>query len=118
MRIRPGTLTGPNGVIAERVTWCMSLRERLRGVLGRPPLEPDEAYVIADSRQVHTEGVPYPLDAVFCDRDWRVLHVETLEPMSRSKRVAGSLYVVELLGGRAAEHGIAPGDRLCFRKQR
>jgi uncharacterized protein len=118
MRVLPGALVGPYGVIAERVTWCMTLRDRIRGVLGRPPLDEDEAYVIADSRQVHTEGVPYPLDAVFCDRDWRVLHVETLQPMSRSKRVADSLYVVELLGGRALANGIRPGDRLEFRRQR
>ena len=113
----PGALVGPRGVVAERVTWCVTLRERMRGVLGRPPLDQDEAYVIAHSRQVHTEGVPYPLDAVFCDRGWRVLHVETLRPMSRSRRVAGSVYVVELLGGRAVEHGIAAGDRLSFRPQ-
>ena len=114
MRVQRGPLRGRNGVIADRVTWCLSLSERLRGVLGRSPLDPDEAYVITDSSRVHTKGVPYALDAVFCDRDWRVLHVETLEPMSRSERVPRSYYVVELLGGRAAEHGIVPGDRLSF----
>jgi uncharacterized membrane protein (UPF0127 family) len=118
MRVRPGALTGPGGVIAQRVTWCMTARDRLRGVLGRPPLDEDEAYVIAGGRQVHTEGVPYPLDAVFCDLDWRVLHVETLQPMSRSKRVAESFWVVELLGGRAAAHGIVPGDCLSFGNRR
>jgi uncharacterized protein len=117
MRVLPGSLVGPRGVVAERVTWCLSLRDRVRGVLGRPPLDPDEAYVIADSKQVHTEGVPYALDAVFCDGRWRVLHVETLQPMSRSKRVPGSVYVVELLGGRAADRGIVHGDQLSFRKQ-
>jgi uncharacterized protein len=96
----------------------MSVRERFRGVLGRPPLDSDEAYVIAGARQVHTEGVPYPLDAVFCDVDWRVLHVETMQPMSTSKRVADSFWVVELLGGRASAHGVVPGDRLSFGKQR
>ncbi len=109
---------GPNGVIADRVTWCVTLRDRLRGVLGRPPLEADEAYVFAPGRQVHTEGVGYPLDAVFCDGDWRVLHVETLQPMSRSKRVLDAVYIVELLGGRATEYGVAPGVRLSFGKQR
>ena len=113
-----GALIGPNGVVADHVTWCLTLRERLQGVLGRPPLEPDEAYVITDSKRVHTRGVPYPLDCVFCDRDWRVLHVETLQPMSRSAHVAGSLNVIELLGGRAAENAIAPGTRLSFGKTR
>jgi uncharacterized membrane protein (UPF0127 family) len=113
-RVLPGPLRGPGGVIAERVTWCTTLSERIRGVLGRSPLEPDEAYVILDAPKVHTVGVPYPLDAVFCDKRWRVLHVQTLQPRSRSERVAGAKYCVELLGGRAAEHGIAVGDRLSF----
>jgi uncharacterized membrane protein (UPF0127 family) len=88
--------------------------DRIRGVLGRPPLEPDEAYVICEARQVHTVGVPYPLDVVFCDRRWRVLHVQTLQPRRKSERIAGALYCVELLGGRAAEAAIEPGQRLTF----
>jgi uncharacterized membrane protein (UPF0127 family) len=112
--VRPGTLRAPGGVVAARVTWCVTHPERLRGVLGRPQLEPDEAYVICRAGQVHTMGVPYALDAIFCDRRWRVLHVETLPPRKASKRIDGSLYVVELLGGRAAELGIVPGQRLSF----
>ena len=92
--------------------------DRIRGVLGRPPLEPDEAYVICRAQKVHTVGVPYPLDVVFCDRRWRVLHVETLQPRGRSRRIADALYCVELLGGRASETGIEPGQRLAFRDDR
>jgi uncharacterized protein len=113
-RVRPGALIGPRGVVAGRVTWCVSIPDRLRGVLGRDPLEPDEAYVIVGSRQVHTVGVGYPLDAIFCDRRFRVLHVETLQPRSKSKRIVTSRYCIELLGGRAAHNQITPGDRLRF----
>jgi hypothetical protein len=116
IRVLPGALHAPSGVVAQRVTWCVTRPERVRGVLGRPPLGPDEAYVICHARQVHTVGVPYPMDAIFCDRRWRVLHVETLHPRSRSKRVDGALYCVELLGGRAAEAGIEPDQRLVFRE--
>lgn len=87
-------------------------------MLGRPPLDPDEAYVITDSRRVHTRGVGYPLDAIFCDGRWRVLHVETLQPMSRSAHVGGAVNVIELLGGRAAVHGIVPGTVLSFGRRR
>lgn len=114
VEVKDGSLLGPHGVVAERVTWCVSLRDRLRGVLGREPLHPDEAYVIAGTRQVHTVGVTYPLDAVFCDPSFRVLHVQTLGPRDRSKRVRRSLYCIELLGGRAAECGVAPGVTLSF----
>lgn len=114
IEVKDGSLLGPRGVVAERVTWCVTLRDRLRGVLGREPLAPDEAYVIAGSRRVHTVGVPYDLDAVFCDESFRVLHVQTLGPRSKSKRVRRSLYCIELLGGRAAECGIVRGVSLEF----
>ena len=114
IEVKDGSLLGPRGVIAERVTWCVTLKDRLRGVLGREPLHADEAYVIAGSRQVHTIGVPYALDAVFCDSLFRVLHVETLQPRGKSKRVRRSLYCIELLGGRAAECDITRGVRLSF----
>lgn len=112
--VREGPLVGPEGVVAAHVTWCVTVRDRMRGVLGRGPLTPDEAYVIAGSRQVHTVGVSYPLDAIFCDRTFRVLHVETLQPQSRSKRIRRSLFCIELLGGRATECGIVPGARVRF----
>jgi uncharacterized protein len=116
--VLPGALSAPSGVVAGRVTWCVTRPQRLRGVLGRPPLDPDEAYVICQAQKVHTVGVPYPLDVIFCDRRWRVLHVETLHPRSRSRGVAEALYCVELLGGRAAEAGIEPGQRLGFEVER
>jgi hypothetical protein len=117
-KVRPGPLLGPQGVVAERVTWCVTRPERIRGVLGRDPLAPDEAYVITEGRQVHTVGVPYPLDAVFCDADLRVLHVETMQPRSKSLRVGAAHYCIELLGGRAAHAGITPGAELSFGKPR
>jgi uncharacterized protein len=70
--------------------------------------------VIRPCRQVHTMGVPYPLDVVFCDRRDRVLHVETLQPGRISRPVWRARYCVELLGGRAAACGIVRGSTLSF----
>lgn len=109
-----GPLVGPLGIVAEDVTWATSFRARRRGVLRRPQLGPREALVISPARRVHTLGVGYPLDVVFCDRGMRVLHVETLAPRSVSRRVAGASFCVELLGGRALETGLVPGSLLSF----
>jgi uncharacterized membrane protein (UPF0127 family) len=92
----------------------VKFRARYRGVLGREPLSEDEAFVIDRARQVHTFGVPYPLDVIFVDRDWNVLHVETLAPQKKSQRVRGARCCVELLGGRAKTCGIEPGITLSF----
>lgn len=107
-------LVGPLGLVADDLTWATSFRARGRGVLLRPRLGPGQALVISPCRQVHTFGVRYPLDAVFCDRDLRVLHVETLAPRRVSRRVAGARYCVELLGGRAQATGLYPGSLLSF----
>jgi uncharacterized membrane protein (UPF0127 family) len=107
-------LVGPKGPVATRVAWATSFRARRRGVLGRARLADDEALVISPCRRVHTVGVGYDLDAVFCDRAWRVLHVETLAPGSLSKRVAGARACIELAGGRAAATGVVAGVVLRF----
>jgi hypothetical protein len=73
--------------------------------------------IIWPCRQVHTVGVPYLLDAVFCDRRFEVLHVETLEPRSRSRRVGRARCCVELLGGRAEACGVVPGVRLALEER-
>lgn len=110
-----GALFGPLGLVAGRVRWATSLRDRLRGVRGGEPLGPQDALVIWPCRRVHTRGVGYDLDAVFCDRGLVVLHVETLGPGGLSRRVRGARCCVELLGGRARACGLAPGASLEFR---
>lgn len=114
LNVRTGELHGPSGVIAHRVVWATKFRDRRRGVRGRETLASDEALVISPCRQVHTHGVTYRLDAVFCDRILRVLHVETLDPRSTSARVRRARCCIELVGGRAAECGLVPGVRLSF----
>lgn len=108
-------LVGPNGVVAERVTLATSFRDRRKGVLGREPLADDEAMVIRPCWQVHTIGVGYPLDVIFCSGNDRVLHVETLQPGRISRPVWRARYCVELRGGRARECGIVRGSVLELR---
>jgi uncharacterized membrane protein (UPF0127 family) len=57
----------------------------------------------------------FPIDAVFLDRENRVLRVvEHLAPW-RIAGCRGSKAVVELPAGEAARVGLAPGDRLTLR---
>ncbi len=111
-----GALVGPEGIVADRVEWATSFRTRRRGVIGRDQLGPRDALIIRPCRRIHTRGVPYPLDVVFCDRRWRVLHVETVPPERLSRRVWLARSCIELAGGRVGECGIVPGVRLGFRE--
>lgn len=80
-------------------------------MLGRP-LGPHDALLIRPCSRVHTFGVGYPIDAVFCDGEMKVLEVQTLPPRSVSSRVRGARTVIELRAGRADAAGIVPGAAL------
>lgn len=83
---------------------------RRRGLLGRPAV--DGVLVLEPSRQVHTFGMKYPIDVVFCDRQNRVLRVVTLKPGRVSRPVLRARRVVEAQGGAAARWGVVVGDVL------
>ena len=67
--------------------------------------------MLCPAKQVHTFFICHPIDVIFCDEDWDVLHV--ISPMSRrrvSRWVTGAHFVVELPAGAGAE--VKVGDRL------
>jgi uncharacterized membrane protein (UPF0127 family) len=62
-----------NGVLwVERVERAVTVRERLRGLLGRQSLGPGAALLIEQCGSIHTVGMRFTLDVVFLDRSWRV----------------------------------------------
>ena len=85
---------------------------RMRGLLGRDSLEPDQGMLFRPAGSVHTFFMRFPIDVVFCDRELRVLGVaRELEPWRTAGR-RGAKVVVELAGGAAA--GVEPGDQLVL----
>lgn len=85
----------------------------MKGAIRHPPLGPGEALVIPRARQVHTFGMTYALDVIFCDDRWRVRHVDrALQPRRITKWVFGSRYVIEMPGGKAGD--VVPGDNIVY----
>jgi len=109
------TLSGPSGIVAERVDSALSPLRRMRGLLGRSELGPHEALLIKPCSQVHGIGMRHPFDAVFCDADLRVLEVATVAPRRLSRYVRGAACCIELAAGRAAEAGIEQGAQLALK---
>ena len=102
-------------VLAHQVRWARKVLERARGLLGRPPLAPGEALVIDNSAQVHTVGMRYSIDVVFCASDWAVLHVvRSMRPMRITRWVRQCRYVIELPAG-AAGGDVRAGERVVRR---
>ena len=91
--------------------WARTRRERRRGLIGSPPLGAASGLIMDRTRQVHTFGMKYAIDVVFCDGDWQVLHiVRGLRPARVTRLVFGARYVLELPVCAAA--GLEVGDRL------
>lgn len=88
---------------------CSSF-DRMRGLIGRP-LREGEALLIPSCRQVHTFGMRDPIDVIFCDGDFRVVHVvREMSPRRVSPVRWDARSVIELRSGAARE--VAPGETL------
>lgn len=101
-------------VVASVVRTAVTPWSRLRGLLGRPRLADGEALLLHPCSQVHTFGLRYPIDTVFCDRDLTVLAVQTLGPRRLSRHVRGARCCFELPAGTASAAGVAPGANLTL----
>jgi uncharacterized membrane protein (UPF0127 family) len=102
-------------VVVEHLMLALGPFSRLRGLLGRPPLEPGEGMLLRPCRQVHTFFMSFAIDVVFLDRDGVVVAlVPDLLPWRASRLVSGAYCVLELSPGEVRRTGTALGDRLCF----
>lgn len=100
-------------VVANTLLETRSIRDRIRGLIGRP-LRTGEALRIAPCRQVHTFGMREPIDVVFCDGGFRVVHVvREMRPRRVSPVRWDARSVIELRAGAA--RAVLPGDvlRVC-----
>jgi uncharacterized membrane protein (UPF0127 family) len=99
------------GVLADRPL------PRMRGLIGRQGLPAGEGLLLSPAPAIHTAFMRFPIDAVFLDRNLRVLDiVERLRPWRvASKRRARA--VLELSAGECARRGVAIGDRLELRER-
>lgn len=98
-------------VLVERVIRASSGLARARGLLGSEPLDANGALLLPRARQVHTFGMRYPIDVLFCDGDLRVLHVvHEMRPGRVTRIVPGARLTFEMLGGTATD--LKTGDAL------
>jgi uncharacterized membrane protein (UPF0127 family) len=65
------------------VTAANTMFSRLRGFIGRLKLGADEGIWLVPSRGVHTLGVLIPLDLIYLDENYRVIHLVEYFPTFR-----------------------------------
>ena len=99
-------------VVCARCALATSFWSRFRGLMGRASLDADEGMLFRPAGSIHMFFMRFPIDAVFCDRDLRVVKVvRGLQPW-RTAGARGAKVVLELAAGAAAD--VHEGDRLLL----
>ncbi len=100
-------------VVAEEVKLADNYLSRLMGLMGKAGLPPSHGLWIVPCSDIHSCFMRFEFDAIFVDKDNRVLHlVEKMKPWRVSKFVKGGRAVLELPGGAIAASGTQIGDQL------
>ena len=88
---------------------------RLRGFIGRLKLGSDEGIWLVPSRGVHTVGVLVPLDLIYLDENYRVIHLIEYFPIFRIAplRIQAES-VLELPTHTIYSSQTQPGDQLVI----
>ncbi len=111
-----GTVWDPDrrARILERVACTETAGERMRGLLGRPPLGAEEGLWIAPCSSVHTFGMTYPLDLAYLGRGGKILRlVRGLRPR-RLSACLGARVTLEMPAGTIEGRGLERGSRLVW----
>jgi hypothetical protein len=99
-------------VICARCDVASTPLKRMRGLLGRSSLAPEEGMLFRPAGSIHMFFMRFPIDAVFCTGDLEVIDVaRDLQPWKTAGRKDAKV-VVELASGAARE--VRPGDRLVL----
>jgi hypothetical protein len=105
-------MTTDGAVVCARCAVASSWSKRLVGLMGRRSLAADEGMLFPHTGSIHMFFMRFPIDAVFCDRDLRVVKVVAgLKPW-RTASARGAKVTIELPLGGAGR--VQPGDGLLL----
>ena len=96
-------------VVCESCLLAETALTRLRGLLGRSGLSSSEGMLLRPASSIHTAFMRFPIDAVFLDREDRVLKVAPELSPWRMAACKGARAVLELPAGEAQRRGLKPG---------
>jgi uncharacterized protein len=104
-----------NGEVLASADVAATSSERRRGLLGRDGV--DGALVLQPCRQVHTIGMRFPIDVIWCAEDGQVLRVATMSPWRVSRFVWRARFVIEAQEGAASRWSLRVGDAVEVRPE-
>jgi uncharacterized protein len=101
-------------LVCERCELATTVGKRMKGLLGRRGLPAGTGMLIRPASSIHMFFMRFPIDAVFLDRELRVIGIaEHLRPWRIAWR-RGAHSVLELAAGEAGRRRLKVGERLLL----
>src|SRR5580704_9278083 len=92
-----------------------TLTTRLKGLLGKVRLKPDDGIWLSPSRGIHTIGMMFAIDVIYLDAANRVIHlIEHLGPFRISPIRMKCASILELQSGAIRSSNTRVGDELVI----
>ena len=107
-----------DNVVCEQTEIADTLWLRLRGLLGRASLPAGNGMLFRGESSIHSAFMRFEFDAVFMDRELRVVGLAERIPPWRARAVKGSRNILELAAGEISRTGVAVGDQLALTEAR
>lgn len=102
-------------VLATQVRVARFPWDRLKGLIGRPSLSPEEGLLIFPTQVVHGFFMKFDIDVLHMDREGRVLRL--LSPLRRNRSgpvVWRGYYALEVMRSTIRRTGTLVGHRIVF----
>lgn len=101
--------------LGDRIVMADTFWPRLRGLIGRKPLEPGEGLLLSPCRAVHTFGMTDRVDVVMIGADFEVIALyPEFGARGRTRWHRTAAHVLELPPGTIAASGTQVRDRLAW----
>lgn len=107
-------ITAPGGFSAAPVYQADRFFTRFRGLMLRRSLSPGEGLLLINCPAVHCCFMRFTIDAVYLDKNMRVIGAETIKPWRLGGRFDGAKHVLELEEGRGSM--LTAGTRLNIKE--
>jgi hypothetical protein len=114
VKANPGKV-GEKELIVSEIIEAKSFFSKLSGLILTKKLNDSEGFLIKNCSSIHTIGMRYSIDAVFLDRENRVLKIyHNLKPFRVTTFIKGAFYVLETIAGTIKKTSLKEKDLVYF----
>ncbi|NTV89550.1 MAG: DUF192 domain-containing protein [Clostridiales bacterium] len=104
-----------SSIIADNCSVADNFVSRFFGLMGKRSVAPGSGLLIEPCNSIHMFFMRFPIDAVFLDKNNKVVYIcASIKPWRVSRIVGSARSVLELPAGTAAKTSTAVGDVLVF----